>query len=81
MTAKFEKERQSENKVSKNKSLSGTKLSEEILVKVGVHQGSVLSPLLFANMVDVVTESSSEGLMNLILYTDDWVLMAHTRRT
>ena len=31
-------------------------LSEEFEVKEGMHQGSVLSPLLFALVVDVVTE-------------------------
>ena len=31
-------------------------LSEEFEVKVGMHQGSVLSPLLFAVVVDVFTE-------------------------
>ena len=33
-----------------------SELSEEFEVKVGMHQGSVLSPFLFAVMVDVVTE-------------------------
>ena len=33
----------------------GTHLSEEFAVNIGVHQGSVLSPLLFAIVVDVVT--------------------------
>ena len=33
-------------------------------MKFGVHQGSVLSPLVFATMVDVFTESVRNGLMN-----------------
>ena len=35
-------------------------------MKVGAHQGSVLSPLLFAIVVDVVAEGAREGLMNEI---------------
>ena len=31
-------------------------LSEEFVVKVGMHQGSVLSPFLSALLVDVFTE-------------------------
>ena len=34
----------------------GQEFAEEFDVKVGVHQGSVLSPLVFAIVVDVVTE-------------------------
>ena len=34
----------------------GLELSEEFQVKVGVHQGSVWSPLLFAIVVDMVPE-------------------------
>ena len=33
-----------------------SELSEEFDVKVGMHQGSVLSPFFFAVVVDVVTE-------------------------
>ena len=45
-------------------------------VKVGVHQGSVLSPLLFAIVMDAVTRTTREGLPWEILYADDLVLMA-----
>ena len=54
----------------------GTPFSEEFEVNVGVHQESVLSPLLFAIVVDVVTNEIKEGMLQEILYTDDIVLMA-----
>ena len=47
-------------------------------MKVGVHQGSVLSPLIFVIVVDVVTESVRNGLMSEMLYADDLVLMSET---
>ena len=53
----------------------GSGYSDEFSVTVGVHQGSVLSPLLFAIVMDVVTEKAREGLMNEVLYADDLVLM------
>ena len=56
----------------------GLELSEEFEVKVGVHQGSVLSPLVFAIVVDVVTESVRNGLMSELLYADDLVLISET---
>ena len=49
--------------------------SEEFWVRVGVHQGSAPSPLIFAIVIDVVTEHAREGLLNEILYADDLVLM------
>ena len=56
----------------------GSEFSQEFLVQVGVHQGSVLSPLLFAIAVDVISENAREGLINKILYTDDLVLMSES---
>ena len=53
----------------------GPELSEDFEVKVGVHQGSALSPLLFAIVVDVITESVRNGLM---LCADDLVLTSET---
>ena len=63
---------------AKTKVRVGSELSEEFLVQVGVHQGSVLSPLLFTIAVDVVSENAREGMMNKILYADDLVLMSES---
>lgn len=48
-------------------------------VKVGVHHGSVLSPLLIAAAMDVVSKEVRGGLPWELLYTDDLIQMAHTR--
>ena len=53
-------------------------LSESFEVKVGLHQGSVLSPLLFAALMDVVSSEAISGLPSESLYADDLVLMAPT---
>ena len=53
-------------------------MKEEFSVKAGVHQGSVLSRLLFAMVIDEVTENARKGWMKQILYADDLVLMGKT---
>ena len=63
---------------AKTKVRVGSELSEEFLVQVGVHQGSMLSPLLFAIAVDIISENAREGLINEILYADDLVLMSES---
>ena len=63
---------------SRRKVRVGSRTSEEFWVRIGVHQGSVLSPLIFAIVVDVVTEHAREGLLNKILYADDLVLMSES---
>ena len=63
---------------AKTKVRVGSELSQEFLVQGGVHQGSVLSPLLFAIAVDVISENAIEGLMNEILYADDLILMSES---
>ena len=50
--------------------------SEEFEVKVGVHQGSVLSPLLFAIVADAIKENARRGVVNELLYADDFVIMS-----
>ena len=63
---------------SRTKVRVGSGTSEEFGIRVGVHQRSVLSPLIFAIVVDVVTEHAREGLLNEILYADDLVLMSES---
>ena len=53
--------------------------STEFEVKVGVHQGSVLSPLLFVAVMEVVTWGVKEGLPWELLYADDLVLVAQSK--
>ena len=60
---------------SRTKVRVGSGLSEEFGVRVGVQQGSVISPLIFAIVVDAVTQQARKELLNEILYVDDLVLM------
>ena len=53
-------------------------LSKSFDVKVGLHQGSILSPLLFAVVMDVVSSEERSGLLSELRYADDLVLMAPT---
>ena len=46
---------------------------------MGIHQGSILSPLIFDVVMDVVTEEvAREG--RALMYADDLVLNCETRR-
>ena len=48
--------------------------TKEIEIKVGLHQGSALSPLLFVIIIDVITEEIDEGTPWAMLFADDLVL-------
>ena len=50
----------------------------EFYVEIGVHQGPVLLPVLFAIPMYVVAENAREGLMKEVLYANDLVLMSET---
>ena len=55
--------------------INGT-IGDPFPVKVGVHQGSVLSPLLFIIVLEALSREFRTGLPWELLYADDLVLMA-----
>ena len=56
----------------------GEGYSEEFEVKVGVHQGSVLSPLLFIIVLEALSREFSSGVPWEDLYADDLVITAES---
>ena len=54
----------------------GEAYSEEFEVKVGVHQGSVLSPLLFIIVLEALSREFCYGVPWEDLYADDLVIIA-----
>lgn len=56
------------------KSVSG--LTEKFEVKVGVHQGSALSPLLFNLVIDFLTRDIQDEIPWTLLYADDVALLS-----
>ena len=48
-------------------------------VKVGAHQGSVLSPLLYIIELEAVSRRSRSGLLLELRYTDDLALVAESK--
>ena len=56
----------------------GSAYSKKFEVKIGLHQRFVLSPLLFAIVVDVITQFAKNSKVNKSLYADDLVLTSET---
>ena len=56
----------------------GEGYSEEFEVKVGVHQGSVLSPLLFIIVLEAISRVFHSGVPWEDLYADHLVIIAES---
>ena len=56
----------------------GEGYSEEFEVKVGVHQGSVLRPLLFIIVLEALSREFGSGVPWQDLYADDLVVIAES---
>ena len=56
----------------------GEGYSEEFEVKVGVQQGSVLSPLLFIIVLEALSREFCSGVPWEDLYADDLVIIAES---
>ena len=52
--------------------------SKAFSVRVQVHQGTVLSPMLFIIVKEALSREFREGLPMQLLYADDLVLLAET---
>ena len=53
--------------------------TESFEVKVGIHQGWALSPLLFITVMDVISKEVGRGPPRAMLFADDLVLCENTR--
>ena len=58
----------------------GTNESKKFPVRVGVHEGSVLSPLLFMIVLEALSKKFRKGLPYELLYADDLVLIAESEK-
>jgi hypothetical protein len=53
--------------------------TNDFLINIGLHQGSALSPYLFALVMDEVTRDIQGGICWCMLFTDDVVLVDESR--
>ena len=61
---------------AKSQARVNNEYSEEFSVKVGVHQGSIVSPLLFIIVLEVLSQEFRTGCPWELFYADDLVIIA-----
>ena len=64
--------------ISENATMGST---ESFEVKVGPHQGSALSPLLFITVMDVISQEVGRGPPNAMLFADDLETLANKQKS
>jgi hypothetical protein len=64
--------------ITKSRVRVDNNFTDEFGVKVGVHQGSVLSPLLFIIVLEALSREFRTGTPWELLYADDLVIIAET---
>ena len=52
--------------------------TDEFPIKVGLHQGSGLSPFLFIVVLDIISEEFGRGLPRELLFADDLAIVIYT---
>ena len=55
-------------------------LPQEFLLQVGEHKESELSVVVFAFVVDTITECARKSMINEILFADDLILMSKSMK-
>ena len=59
----------------------GEGVSEELEIKIGLRQGSMLSPLLFVAVLDLISRNTvMKDAMKKLLYVDDVALVANGKQ-